>query len=226
MYVISANYNDRHGPKKWLVRKEGTDPSEATPCKNVVATGVRFQRSSSYEQGFGCSMVAVAKNAAFLVSKKWGGDESPLDTDFNDTQPVPLGFNGTGFYDKDSNEDVEVCDFLSLSNDGSMQYIANIPVRTTKTEVTPFAEDNRKEWLAFVSKLYSVVRSGGTISVSASDFGLAYFGAYRSLPPIEVDYGNARELRVFGPAVVSVKGADNVGEVAVVLVGNNVSVEV
>jgi hypothetical protein len=60
-YVISANYRDKDSPFKWLVREEGVAPENAVPHKIVRAKGVIFCPSSTYETGFGCSVVAFAE---------------------------------------------------------------------------------------------------------------------------------------------------------------------
>lgn len=60
MKTISANYVDRNCSFPWLVRNTDDDARTATAAKSVIASNVRFETSSKYEEAFGCARVAVA----------------------------------------------------------------------------------------------------------------------------------------------------------------------
>ncbi|MDB5190118.1 MAG: hypothetical protein JWN49_444 [Parcubacteria group bacterium] len=59
MLIVSANYRDRKSPYPWLVRQETQHPRAARAFKTVIATGVKFAASGHYEEGFGCSIIAL-----------------------------------------------------------------------------------------------------------------------------------------------------------------------
>lgn len=59
-WIISANYRDRNSPYRWLVRARDERPEAAVAYKSVRAKGVEFARSSEFEAGFGCTIVAQA----------------------------------------------------------------------------------------------------------------------------------------------------------------------
>ncbi|HEY2252488.1 MAG TPA: hypothetical protein VGH74_15550 [Planctomycetaceae bacterium] len=61
-WIVSSNYRDRSSPYRWLVRRASESPTAARAFKSVKATDVVFQRSSSYEQGFGCEIIATAEH--------------------------------------------------------------------------------------------------------------------------------------------------------------------
>jgi len=121
-YIISANYRDRQSKYKWLVRGESQKPEQAIPVKSVVATGVVFQGSNHYESGFGCSTVARALDVNYHFDgyeDKWGNtyDGSPkVKEDHQD-----LGFNGSYFYLKDSENMRNTLEELVLLSDGKMK---------------------------------------------------------------------------------------------------------
>jgi len=105
-FIVAANYLDRKSPYKWLVRREDESPDKARACRSVVCNNVTFQRSSQYEEGFGCSRVARCETA--------------VGTDFEWPLVVKLTFDGSySFLDPNGNN-VETCKGLTLDADGGI----------------------------------------------------------------------------------------------------------
>ncbi|MBP6869248.1 MAG: hypothetical protein KBC16_04060 [Candidatus Pacebacteria bacterium] len=109
MKIVSANYQDRSSPLRWLIRDDSENPKRAVAVKSVIATGVTFGNSSAYESGFGCAVVAMCKSAV----------AAELPTEHKGR---PLKFAGYRFVDENGAE-VPACDTLFLAEDGSMYAI-------------------------------------------------------------------------------------------------------
>jgi len=111
--IVSANYNDRESPYRWLVRDEGQHPSEAVAFMSVVLTNAIFCPSSDHESGFGCSIVAFCDEAI--------GSNNDVSPDTKKLSITILNFSGTVFYDPETDQNVPSCKTLVLNTDGSMQ---------------------------------------------------------------------------------------------------------
>ena len=103
--IISANYRNRESEYKWLVRDESEHPDKAIACKSVTVDGrVSFVKSSQYEEGFGCKVVASTDSPVHLV----------------DIEQKPLKFDGhVSFIDGGGNIVKEV-NSIELREDGSI----------------------------------------------------------------------------------------------------------
>lgn len=66
-FIVSRNYRDRGDHRRWLVRLSGQHPDRAKPVEKIRCYNVRFQPSEVFEEGFGCRVVAVAKNVVFTT---------------------------------------------------------------------------------------------------------------------------------------------------------------
>lgn len=112
MQIISANYMDRSDKvNRWLVREEGSD--KPTPKTSVKVRNFKFQKSSTFESGFGCGTVAVGK-----VVENFGLDGSP-------SFLVRIQFDGENFRSVDSRVSgpiITAGSFLFLSQDGTIWY--------------------------------------------------------------------------------------------------------
>ncbi len=106
--IISANYRDRRSSVKWLVRDESQDPTKAEQCKAIIAKNVKFESSNSYENGFGCSMIANAQSA-----------ETSEDGLIIPENSIILTFDGMNFVDADEKAIRQVKE-LYLFEDGRM----------------------------------------------------------------------------------------------------------
>jgi len=109
-FIISANYNDRNSPQKWLVRDENGGREDTVPSKQLVGYDVTFQRSSSWEEKLGCSRVARAKSYS-------------VDADVDEDRVREMYFTCGNFYDRKTDVPVDRCSVLMLEPDGKMYYI-------------------------------------------------------------------------------------------------------
>jgi hypothetical protein len=108
-YVVSANYIARDSVQsRWMVR-----PKDSGHIKNlqtsavVLAKNVKFE-SSSWEEGFGCSTVAVCDSYRLFHYNQEGFKK--------------LKFDGYSFADLETKLKVNECSELLLLEDGSMWY--------------------------------------------------------------------------------------------------------
>lgn len=122
MKIVSANYRDRGSPYRWLIRDEGEPLDTAKAFKSVKATGVKFERSSEEEAGFGCSIVARCETAV-------GHEPEPK----NSTQ---LTFEINDFVDSGGNI-VKCCEGLTLDSDGTV-------LATINSEMPPPPDDDAR----------------------------------------------------------------------------------
>jgi hypothetical protein len=120
--IVSANYHDRNSDHRWLIRDADQDPEQAVAVKSVIATDVAFCQSTSYEAGFGCSIVAQCQTAEEAENPEQIGER--------------LRFDFDAFYTKDRVR-VPTCHQLLLKEDGSMWAIikAERPRRSRKKEL-------------------------------------------------------------------------------------------
>ena len=111
--IVSANFNDRESPYRWLIRNVGEHPTEAVAYMSVVLTNAIFCESTAFESGFGCSIVAYCEDAV--------GSNEDVDAAKKEACPTILEFNGNSFYNAEKSLMVQECKTLILNTDGSMQ---------------------------------------------------------------------------------------------------------
>lgn len=109
--IISANYRNRSSAFPWLIRNHGQDPREAVAVKSIEAKGVKLVKSSEYEEGFGCRMVAVAEEATFEGAEQ--------------QQSVDLYFSGDSLHEKGTDQPRREFETLTLGADRSMRGVVS-----------------------------------------------------------------------------------------------------
>jgi len=109
-FIISANYNDRSSPQKWLVRDENGGREDTVPSKQLVGYEVTFERSSKWEEALGCTRVARAQSwgVSGTADRGWARE---------------MYFSCSNFYDSKTHLPVARCSVLLLEPDGKMYYI-------------------------------------------------------------------------------------------------------
>jgi|GEM_PF-1287252 len=107
MRIVSANFNNRRSPQRWLIRDHNQSPEQAVAVVGVIAYNIAFCPSTTYEAGFGCSTVAFCERAE--------GMDNPVVP----AGAVRLKFRGFSFYGPDD-EEVPACKTLVLMPDGAM----------------------------------------------------------------------------------------------------------
>jgi hypothetical protein len=110
--IISANYRNRKSEYKWLVRDEMDPVHDAIAYKSVTANGVAF-RQADQEIGFGCSMVAIAREATGTDAER-----APIKLKTIGLKFVVASFVSDG-------QTITEVNTLTLGADGSM--IATVP---------------------------------------------------------------------------------------------------
>ena len=119
-YIISANYRNRSSDFPWLVREETQAPEAAKAYKTVTAQEVTFERSSKREQGYGCSMVAVA--ASVVASGMEGASEpAPIEPQ---AAPAPEIHNPDGIKEPGEGWEFVNADYVTKEGDGHEWYSA------------------------------------------------------------------------------------------------------
>lgn len=88
-----------------LCERVGESPKASRPVRKLKARGVTFSRSSDYETGFGCKIVALAEEVEEV-----------------EVAPVPLRFDHDKFLDNRGTA-LETVDELLLGDDGSIQAV-------------------------------------------------------------------------------------------------------
>lgn len=117
--IVSANYLDRHSNFKWLLRGQNEIPQYAHPFKTVKATGVKFKRSTHWEEGFGCTRVAFCESAE--------GSNDPMDKS-KTSKLIKLHFDGDySFINESTNEPVDEAQVLYLDENGNIWAEIMIP---------------------------------------------------------------------------------------------------
>ncbi len=123
--VVSANYRDRSSSLKWLVRSKDQAPEDAIAVNSVEATGVKFVRSSVYEEGFGCRIVAECDSVV---------------ADVADLKPAHNLLQFDDYYFVDITGDrIDSCDRLTLTESGGISFEMN-PVEQEVKEVASVGE--------------------------------------------------------------------------------------
>jgi len=111
-HIVSRNYRDRSSPKYWLLREWDQEPQEAKEYEAVVATGIAFCPSTSYESGFGCSTVGFCTSAIGLNQ----APDLPEEAE-------PIRFDGVDFRRVADNSQISWCEQLILLQDGKMHAV-------------------------------------------------------------------------------------------------------
>lgn len=126
--IVTANYKDRSSAFRWLIRGENESLEKTIEFKFVEAVGIKFDRSSEGETGFGCTMVAKCMTAT--------GHNEPQQ--FDKAGLVRLHFGWNSFSIGDTQTKVWELDSLYLDEEGHMW--GKLPAVQKKEPVKEMAE--------------------------------------------------------------------------------------
>lgn len=120
MFVVSANYRDRHSPYRWLIRQAGDPLEKARACRRVeLRSEVGLVQSSDGEEGFGCRRVALCED---VVGYEFEDEAKALTVADESDGYVPVEWDGLNFVAKfgDSEKYIGSAKMMRLEANGKI----------------------------------------------------------------------------------------------------------
>lgn len=156
MYAIAKNYFNRKNSLNWLVRGIDQASALAAAVGAVLALDVKFVESNKYESGFGCSVIAEAKDAHWVSGDFDVRNFRRLVLDGAER----LSFDGYHFRDPDQKA-VAGADALFLLAGGTMYAVGVRHHDDSHRYQYPKGGGARENGVDFVDDLLNRVMHGG-----------------------------------------------------------------